>query len=369
MTVQILTGDCREILPTLEARSVQTCVTSPPYWGLRDYGVDGQMGLEPSVEAFVTELVAVFREVRRVLRDDGVLWLNLGDSYAGGGNGGGGTFAKDGIRAALPGTDKNKATRTGRRGVELGIKRKDMIGVPWRVAFALQADGWWLRADCIWSKPNAMPESARDRPHKAHDYVFLLSKAEHYFYDADAVRTPMSAKSLSTWGTQRRILEDDTGLVKSHNIAHDMPERRPRLPYPANWATEGDHTAINHTRPGKQRGHGRRHAGFNARWDAMTREEQQANGAHLRTVWEIATHPYPEAHFATFPPKLAEVCIRSGSRLGDMVLDPFGGAGTTGLVADRLGRDAILIKLNPAYADMARKRICADAPLLSAVVP
>lgn len=340
MTVRILQGDCRDLLPTLDAGSMQTVVTSPPYYALRDYGVEGQIGLEGSVDEYVDTLVGVFREVKRVLKDDGTLWLNMGDTYAGGGNGGGGSFAQDGgIRTALPGTNKNHATRHGKRGAQNGVKTKDLMGLPWMVAFALRADGWYLRSDIIWSKPNPMPESVTDRPTKAHEYIFLLTKQPKYFYDADAIRTP----SL------------------------DMGRNR----VPDGWDTRrGNHSVIDYSRrerTDKPRGAARPHTGFR-HWDEMSRREQQANGANARTVWEIATHPYPGAHFATFPPELAKRCILAGSRPGDTVMDPFGGRLTTGLVADRLQRHAVLIEINPAYTDMGRRDIVADAPLFAEVV-
>lgn len=302
--IKVLTGDCRHILPTLDAGSVQCCVTSPPYFGLRDYNVTGQIGLEATVEAYVAELVSVFREVRRVLRDDGVLWLNLGDSYA----------ANRGSGASSVGDKQstNTGSLLGALHVPDGLKPKDLIGIPWRVAFALQADGWYLRSDIIWHKPNPMPESVRDRPTKAHEYVFLLSKQPRYFWDADAVK------------------ED---AVSDHGSGNGF-KRPARL-----------------------------------RYDGRGSDDQWAIQSHrnVRTVWTIATKPFKEAHFATFPPELAERCIKAGSKEGDTVLDPFGGAGTTGLVADRLGRNAVLIELNSDYADMARRRITADAPLFSGV--
>lgn len=318
MTVRILTGDCRHTLPTLDAGSVQCCVTSPPYFGLRDYGVDGQIGLESTVEAYVAEMVSVFREVRRVLREDGVLWLNLGDSYA----------------STAPGTRNAPMTKGSKTDSEQwanmrpdlrneGIKPKDMIGIPWRVAFALQADGWWLRSDCIWAKPNPMPESVRDRPTKSHEYVFLLSKSQTYFWDADAVKEDAKPESAKRYAAGYKAF--GTGQF------------------------EGSPTDKRTTKT------------------IQAEELAHLTGRNLRTVWTIATRPYKDAHFATFPPDLAEICIKSGSRPGDTVLDPFGGAGTTGLVADRLGRDAVLIELNPDYADMARRRISADAPLFSGV--
>ena len=308
MAVQVVTGDCRQVLAGLDPGSVQTCVTSPPYFGLRDYGVAGQIGLEATVEEYVAELVAVFREVRRVLADEGTLWLNLGDSYAGTGKSGGGA---QGERWDVYGMDT-----TGPHGGKWmppppGLKHKDLIGIPWRVAFALQADGWWLRSDIIWHKPNPMPESVTDRPTKAHEYIFLLTKRDRYFYDADAIAEPATCDRL-------------------RGPAH----------HPDTVSTNGN--------------------GGLARRDS--------NGVrNARTVWTVTTKPFSGAHFATFPPDLIEPCIKAGSRPGDTVLDPFGGAGTTGLVADRLSRHATLIELNPEYAEMARRRIHGDAPLFAEV--
>jgi DNA modification methylase len=294
----ILIGDCLEVLRGLPDGMVQTCVTSPPYYGLRDYGCAGQIGLEETPDAYVARLVDVFREVRRVLRDDGTLWLNLGDSYAAGGNGGGNK------------NDTNVGSLTvGRKLPPFGYKPKDLLGIPWMVAFALRADGWWLRQDIIWHKPNPMPESVTNRCTKAHEYVFLLTKSARYFYDAAAI-----AEEAERGDAGSRF---DQGKTAQHQLDRQ-----------ASGARIDD---------------GRRNA---------------------RSVWPIATQPFSGAHFATMPPALAERCIRAGSRPGDMVLDPFGGAGTTGLVADRLGRSATLIELNPEYARLARERITADAPLL-----
>ena len=296
-TSTILIGDCLEVLRGLPDGMAQTCVTSPPYYGLRDYGHAGQIGLEETPDAYVARLVDVFREVRRVLRDDGTLWLNLGDSYAAGGNGGGNK------------NDTNKGSLTvARKVAPAGYKPKDLLGIPWMVAFALRADGWWLRQDIIWHKPNPMPESVTDRCTKAHEYVFLLTKSARYFYDAAAIAE-----------------EAERGDAGSR---FDQGKTAQRQPGQALGARIDD---------------GRRNA---------------------RSVWPIATQPYSGAHFATMPPALAERCIKAGSKPGDMVLDPFGGAGTTGLVADRLGRSATLIELNPEYARLARERITADAPLL-----
>lgn len=298
MTTRILTGDCRKILATLPDESVHCCVTSPPYFGLRDYGVAGQMGLEQTPAEYVEGMVTVFREVRRVLRDDGTLWLNLGDSYAG--------HNLPGWRAGNE-VKNNGASNKNGVGYVAGLKPKDLIGIPWRVAFALQADGWWLRSDIIWHKPNPMPESVADRCTKAHEYLFLLSKSERYFYDAEA------------------IAEEAIRRGEWNNSNEQHPEY------------------------------------------AMHRIVKVGETRNRRSVWTVATQPFAEAHFATFPPALIEPCIKAGCPTGGTVLDPFGGAGTSGLVADRLGRNAILIELNPAYAEMARNRIEKSAGLFAEV--
>jgi DNA modification methylase len=288
------------MLRTLPDESVHCVVTSPPYWGLRDYGVAGQLGLERSLGEHVETMRDVFLDVRRVLRSDGTLWLNYGDSYAGSTMTGG----NNGINAS-GGTNGFKQARQFDRKNESGLKPKDLCGIPWRVAFALQESGWWLRQDIIWSKPNPMPESIKDRCTKAHEYIFLMTKSERYHYDADAIR------------------QEPTGRVGIINF--------------------GKTTDLN----------GKAHsAGF---------KPDGTVGANRRSVWEVATHAYSDAHFATFPPALIEPCILAGCPAGGTVLDPFGGAGTTGLVADRLQRNAILIELNPAYAAMAKNRIANDA--------
>jgi DNA modification methylase len=377
MTVTILKGDCRDVLRTLPADSVHCVVTSPPYWGLRDYGIAGQLGLEPTPDAYVAAMVEIFREVRRVLRKDGTLWLVLGDSYAAGGRGGGANGSKQ---------QTNVGSLLGSKDAPNGLKPKDLVGIPWRIAFALQSDGWTLRQDIIWSKSNPMPESVTDRCTKAHEYIFLLSKSAQYYYDAEAIK-------------ESSEYPDDNRKSRSAETDKRMP-------------TE----TIAGVRPG--------FAIYPIR--------------NKRSVWEVTTQPFSEAHFATFPPALIEPCILAGcpkeccvkcgapwmrnveitsasktvndrnppkgiipgkerssrdSKLSGQewnawkranpnkflgfspscscnagvmrgtVLDPFGGAGTTGLVADRLQRNAILIELNPEYAAMSERRIVSDAPL------
>jgi DNA modification methylase len=299
--LSIYQGDWVEVLRTLPDESVHCVVTSPPYWGLRDYGTPGQLGLEPTPDAYVAAMVAGFREVRRVLRQDGTCWVNLGDSYGGGASGG--SVFDNGRTDGRPSYEGDKPR--GRRQTQSGLKPKDLVGIPWRVAFALQADGWYLRSDIIWSKPNPMPESVTDRPTKAHEYVFLLTKNARYFYDAEAVREP------AEYGRQ---------------------EGR------SAWVSGGEN------------GDGHRSGGNGA----SVRNPE--SGRNLRSVWQIATEPYPGAHFATFPQKLVEPCIKAGAPLDGVVLDPFAGSGTTGLVANRLGRRAILIDLSTDYLDQALTR-------------
>ncbi len=335
MSVQILVGSALELLRRLPAESVHCVVTSPPYWGLRDYGVEGQIGLEPTPEEYVAALVAVFREVHRVLRPDGTLWLNLGDSYidASGAGKQGKTGQRPGRRytkssfgvkkrvtvAKLDGHTgtQDRALRADEAGrFAADLKPKDLVGIPWRVAFALQSDGWYLRSDIIWHKPNPMPESVEDRPTKAHEYLFLLSKAPRYFYDAAAIREP------------------DAGRASVNGFTG----RQGSAEYQAR--SGGDGTAD---------------------------EWEPGGGRNKRTVWTVASQPFKGAHFATFPPRLIEPCILAGCPIGGTVLDPFGGAGTTGMVADRLGRNAILIELNPNYAAIAEARIREDGPIFAEV--
>jgi DNA modification methylase len=298
----ILQGDIRQIAPTLPSESVHCIVTSPPYWGLRDYGVDGQIGLEPTPDEYVSSLVAVFRELRRVLRDDGTLWLNLGDSYSGSGEGGGGN---------RKGNEHGQHdSMIGKRGTS-GLKPKDLVGIPWRVAFALQADGWWLRQDIIWAKPNPMPESVCDRCTKSHEYIFLLSKSARYWCDMEAIKEP-NAPCYQ--------------LVPLSGPGIEGHRKHP--------AERNDESAIG-TSPARL-------------WNGQ--------GRNRRDVWTVATAPYPEAHFATFPPDLIKPCILAGCPVGGTVLDPFLGSGTTAQVAIETGREWIGVELNEKYIPLAEKR-------------
>jgi DNA modification methylase len=368
-TISIRVGDCRDVLRTLPEASVHCIVTSPPYFGLRDYGVDGQIGLEQTPDEYVAELVAVFAEARRVLRDDGTLWLNLGDSYAGSWGAQGkkqnGSIS-DGQVAAHPKTTsgtgslrawrQNTAEASGLQGGKAnakqqnrnglgsvdGVKAKDLIGIPWRVAFALQADGWYLRQDIIWHKPNPMPESVTDRCTKAHEYVFLLAKSARYWYDAEAIAEGLAPSSID------RLSQD----VDAQRGSDRVPGK-----------TNGPMKAV-----GKMSAHMEgtpRNDGD--RWRTADGGVAPRGSRNKRSVWSITTQPYSEAHFATMAPELARTCILAGCPEGGTVLDPFGGAGTTGLVADQLGRDAILIELNPQYAELARNRIRSDAGMFGAV--
>lgn len=342
MSVRILTGDAFAMLQTLDAESVDECVTSPPYWRQRDYGIDGQLGLEQTPEDYVEGLRRVFAEVRRVLKPSGSLFLNVGDKWASGGNGGGGSFMEQRGDAWA----HSKGAK-GWRSPPSGYKDKDLVGVPWMLAFALRADGWYLRQCNIWAKPNCMPESVTDRSTAAHEYVFHLSKSNSYYYDDERARTPAAPSS------ETRLAQDVE--------AQEGSER-------ANGGakTNGPMKAVQR-RTDKQRGHSRKHNGFNDRWDAMSVAEQRAQGANLRSVWWISPAQYGEGHYAVMPDALAEICIVAGCPPGGTVIDPFGGAGTVGLVADRLQRDAILIELNPEYAAMAERRIRGDAPMFAEV--
>lgn len=345
MTVEIINKDSVEALREMPDESVQCCVTSPPYFGLRDYGVPGQIGLEKSPSEYVEKLVGVFREVRRVLKGDGTIWLNLGDSYAGGGCGGNPPESPHQLqknnRGSIHGVVLGKP-----KIVPSGLKPKDLIGIPWRAAFALQADGWYLRSDIIWAKPNPMPESVTDRPTKAHEYLFLFAKSQRYFYDAAAIREPASANLI------KQVEEGYNGHALKDYLASSVQDASATKSRIINGARK---------RIDKQRGHVRRHKGFNEKWDALTPQEQSLLGCNKRSVWTVPPANFREAHFATFPPDLIKPCILAGSQAGDVVLDPFAGSGTTGMVALELGRRAVLIELNPEYIKLCEQR-CATTP-------
>lgn len=340
MNVEILTGDCRQLLKTLPDESVQCCVTSPPYWGLRDYGHADQIGQEKTPQEFVQTMVEVFREVRRALKPDGVLWLNLGDSYAA--NWPCPRRSEIGAESLENGKRESRPPRMGD-----GLKNKDLVGIPWMVAFALRADGWWLRSDIIWNKANCMPESVTDRPTRSHEYLFLMTKSERYYYDHEAIKEPCIYDVDGT-GTSARKARAQSDL-KSFPNGERNGIRSGGYKNSVNF--EGKNKGAE-----KQRGHSRRHAGFNDRWDTMEKEEQCTGMRNKRDVWTIAPANYPEAHFATYPPDLIKPCILAGTKAGDIVLDPFGGSGTTGMVARELGRGAILIELNPEYVGLIEKR-------------
>ena len=373
MTIDtILQGDVRSCLKQLEDESVQCCVTSPPYWGLRDYGtatweggdpncdhlvgrfttpvsdkqatsvgsgtkqasdvcpkcgarrIDSQIGLEPTPEAYVADLVDVFREVKRVLRNDGTLWLNLGDSYAGSGKGG---------QSEEKRSENWQPTYTNKGNVPYGCKPKDLVGIPWRVAFALQADGWYLRSDIIWAKPNPMPESVTDRPTKSHEYVFLLSKSDRYYYDAEAIKEPASPQSNLSWARTGPVSEL---IVPGHTAVQHRADRQQRFGGSKYGDSDDPHYA---TKSGN--------------------EYVYTGTRNKRDVWTVATEPCSEAHFAVFPSKLIEPMILAGSPRGGVVLDPFMGSGTTALQCVRLQRHYLGCELNPAYVKMAERRIAA----------
>jgi DNA modification methylase len=377
--IDIHIGDCREVLKTLPSKSVNCCVTSPPYWGLRDYQTgtweggdpncphmrttkiskdtvtghkamheqgnvvgdaiyrstcpkcgavrkDSQLGLEETPSQFVNNLVQVFREVHRVLRDDGTLWLNLGDSYY--------NYRADGkqVKQTVANTRQDFPESSPHRANKIdGLKQKDLIGIPWRVAFALQDDGWYLRQDIIWHKPNPMPESVKDRCTKSHEYIFLFSKNKNYYYDIDAIREP------HTWEETK---------PRPSGMARNAQKYREKVKYGG-----GGTGLVGHSGTFKEDGSPLNHP----------------LGKNKRSVWTITTKPYKEAHFAVFPTELIEPCVKAGCPEEGTVLDPFGGSGTTGLVADRLGRNAKIIELNKDYIELANNRVMNDAPLFTDV--
>jgi DNA modification methylase len=382
LSCQIIHGHVIDVLRSIDADSVDCCVTSPPYWGLRDYKLEpqvwdgepecehefelarhpgmsgcpsekqdsnrgsrhqpseigfcskcsawrGSLGLEPTPELFVAHLVHVFREVRRVLKPQGTCWVNLGDSYAGS-HQTGGTASISGNMKSQPHVIHDRQTT--------GLKPKDLVGVPWRTAFALQADGWWLRSDIIWSKPNPMPESVRDRPTKAHEYVFLLTKSQKYFYDAGAIKETATCDR-----TRGPALHGDLVSTNGNSgLSRGAYKKRES-------ASKGS---------------------FNGKTEAMADTGQNAFRAvsdfrNKRSVWTLATLPTPEAHFATYPIELPEICLLAGSPEGGLVLDPFAGAGTTGMAALKNGRKFLGIELNPDYIEIARSRLMGKMPLFA----
>ena len=296
----ILHGDSLEMLKTIPSSTVDCCITSPPYYALRDYGVDGQIGLEETPEEYVQKLVAVFREVKRVLKDDGTLWVNVGDSYATG-------TRADRQQSKNPGVGANRIEAqngVARIGTPAGCKTKDLIGIPWMLAFALRADGWYLRQDIIWHKPNPMPESVRDRCTKSHEYIFLLSKSRKYYYNYKAIQEPTTTYDSN---------------IRNRDIGK-----------------------MNNT-PGRSHMNGLKHNMYKVR--------------NKRDVWSVPVRPFKGAHFATFPEELIKPCVLAGSRENGIVLDPFFGSGTTGVVATKFNRDFIGVELNSDYIDIAKRRL------------
>ena len=321
-------GDCRDTMRRWKEQGVkaQTCVTSPPYYGLRDYGHDGQIGLEETPDEYIKAMVEVFRCVWDVLEDDGTLWLNIGDSYAGSGKG----QWKDGEH------DPKKAKTNGmkmaiQKPLDIGCKPKDLIGIPWMLAFALRADGWYLRQDIIWHKPNPMPESVQDRCTKAHEYIFLLSKSEKYYYDIDAIREPHSQ-------------------AEKDGVTKEMMQKEWTAKRESQGKVQSDQS------------------GKTSQGGTVNRNKNyygNPEGRNRRSVWTVTTKPYSGAHFATFPPDLITPCILAGAPAGGVVLDPFMGSGTTAAVAVLNGRNYLGCELNPAYKELQDIRIC-DAHLETA---
>lgn len=365
----IHTGDALEVLKTLPDESVHCCVTSPPYWGLRDYGVDGQIGLEESYTEYLNRIVAVFAEVRRVLRSDGTLWLNLGDSYAGswGAQSRGNTTGED--KATITGKSPLSARQiashphpeSGSGSIKHtpGLKPKDLIGIPWRVAFALQADGWYLRQEIIWSKPNPMPESVKDRCTKAHEHVFLLAKSGCYFFDHEAIFEERTSDENAN-GFRGDCYVN--GTIDNNVIG----KRRARgnIKVPGGWDTEkGSHGSFNRRYSFSRETKTDAPPGQRKQHRADREPVMYSGGRNKRSVWTVATYPFKQAHFATFPPKLIEPCILAGCPEGGIVLDPFMGSGTVGVVATNHRRRYIGIDINPDYVALANERIAREGVL------
>jgi len=337
-------GDCRDTMRAMIADGVkvQTIVTSPPYWGLRDYGVDGQIGHEPTLREFIDTLTDVFELCRELLADDGTAWVNMGDSYCGTRGAAWGPSEASTTARAMTQSRRRDDAPIPRSDVRVeGLKPKDLVGQPWRLAFALQDAGWYLRQDIVWSKPNPMPESVQDRCTKAHEYMFLLSKSERYYFDADAIKEQRSQDEDSSTFRGGCYVEGETdnGAIGKRRV-------------PGNKSHKG--TTVYESGDERHR--------TKAGLVAFAERERAADPNDLgvrnkRSVWTIATQPYAAAHFATFPERLVEPCVLAGSRAGDIVFDPFFGSGTTGQVAARLGRKFIGCELNPAYEALQRDRI------------
>jgi len=350
MMLTVLTGDALAKLRELQDESVQCCVTSPPYWGLRDYGNAAQIGREPTPDAYVAKMAQVFREVRRVLTNDGTLWLNLGDSYCNAPRGSDNGVENSG--GVMQGRDLSGWKTSGsldKRQSEL--KNKDLIGIPWMTAFALRADGWFLRSEITWCKKVPMPETVQDSPTSATEKVFLLTKSSKYFYDVEAVRNPPS----DSYANDPRWKTGSTDRNQKNGYDEAMAQNPKKL-----------HKVFD-----KQSGHGRRHAGFNERWDESEQNGTVVQGSNMRNYWVLGPEPFPDSHFATFPTEVPKKCILAGSRVGDIILDPFAGSGTTGMVALELGRKATLIELNPKYVELIEQRcnVTMGLPLTAISIP
>ena len=402
MTLRLLHGHVVDQLATLEPESVHCCVTSPPYWGLRDYGTEPvdwpaiayapiagmpacvevppmrcSLGLEPTIEGFIGHMVLVFRGVHRVMRADATAWVNMGDSYNTG------TSAPSRENGRVQHGHWAKSDHLQRRRADVGtLKVKDMIGQPWRLALALQADGWWLRQDIVWAKRNPMPESVGDRCTKAHEYLFLLAKSERYYYDAEAIKEPSSPDTHARYARGRSDTHKNAGAAlvpgkKPQTIAQGFEHMRKPV---AGWAAgPGPHDTLTHAASPKYREAGEQHRTksglaaserkFKPRKLAESGSGTKANESfdaamavmpatrNLRSVWSLATEPYKEAHFATFPTELPRRCILAGSPAGGVVLDPFNGSGTTGQVALELGRQYVGIELKAEYLELTRRRL------------
>jgi DNA modification methylase len=327
-------GDCRETMRRWAAEGIkaQTCVTSPPYYGLRDYGHEGQIGLEQTPEAYINAMVEVFRCVWDVLEDDGTLWLNIGDSYYNYRPGAGQRQGKKSIASQK----FSEVEICHKRGLKLdGLKEKDLIGIPWMLAFALRADGWYLRQDIIWHKPNPMPESVQDRCTKAHEYIFLMSKSQKYYFDNEAIAEPLAASSVARLAQPTLAQQAGSDRVPGKTNGN-MKAVGPR--FGGNKYGDDD-SEKSRTKSGNE-------------WAG-----NETGRRNKRSVWTVTTKPYKGAHFATFPPDLIEPCILAGAPAGGVVLDPFMGSGTTAAVAIANGRDYLGCELNPAYKELQDERI------------